>query len=255
MKTCGVHKVFPDICNKFRLPADSEGGNILYESKKVKVSIIRGCRFRRIGFSFKGHDLIEGDFFLNCEPEESMCIATPFDECRKYFLYSQKIPGMRCKGTLKVNDDNIVFDERNTFSLLNWGRGVFPCRPGWYWGAAQGFVNDKVFAFNLGYGYGNTDHGTENMLFYDGVATKLMDVQLIVPDDHKEPWHVTSPDNRIKMLFRPVYERCLSKNMLVASVKQRRVYGYFSGYGVPDSGKVINAKELFGFLERADYRW
>lgn len=248
-------KVIFDAFNKFKMPTDSESGNILYTSKKGNVSIIRGCRSRKISFSFKSSDLIEGNFILDREPEDSMCIATPFDECKKYFFYNQKIIGMRGSGFVKLNNVRYMFDEKNTFSLLDWGRGVWPYRTKWYWGAAQGIVNDKVFGFNFGYGFGNTERATENMLFYDGLASKLKDVTFIIPDNLLDPWFVTSSNKRAEFVFTPIYDRSLSLNAFLVSTKQNQVFGTFSGKAILDGGEAIHVNNLFGFLERVENRW
>ena len=44
--------------------------------------------------------------------------------------------------------------------------------------------------FNLGYGFGNTEKATENMIFVDGKASKLEQVTFQIPGKKKE-----SPQN------------------------------------------------------------
>lgn len=105
-----------------------------------------------------------------------MVIATPFDEDPRYFYYNHKINCMPASGTVTFSDRTIAFEPETAFGLLDWGRGVWPFNHEWVWGSGSAWIGGKRFGFNIGFGFGNTEAATENMLFYDGNAHKLNEV-------------------------------------------------------------------------------
>lgn len=49
------------------------------------------------------------------------------------------------------------------------------------------------------YGFGNTKAASENVIFYDGIAHKIDDVEFMIPeDDYCKPWKFTSSDEQIR---------------------------------------------------------
>lgn len=60
-------------------------------------------------------------------------------------------------------------------------------------------ADDKTYGFNIDYGFGNTHASTENMLFFDGKAHKLSEVNFNIPvkeskDDFLSLWTFTRDD-------------------------------------------------------------
>ena len=118
--------------------------------------------------NFKDGLPIRMKIHLTREPEDSMVIAVPFRENPRAFYYNRKIIGMRAKGIVEIGSQRFYFQPEDSFGLLDWGRGVWPYENTWYWGAAQALLGDRVFGFNLGYGFGDNSRATENMLFLTG---------------------------------------------------------------------------------------
>lgn len=119
--------------------------------------------------NFEDHEPIRMKIILDKEPEDSMVIATPFEK-EKAFYYNQKIIGMRARGVVEYKGRRHYLNPEDSFGLLDWGRGVWTYSNTWYWSAMHGWIDGKVFGFNLGYGFGDTSAASENMLFYDGHA-------------------------------------------------------------------------------------
>jgi hypothetical protein len=190
-----------------------------------------------------------------------MVIATPFSEDRKDFYYNQKIIGMNASGIVRLGERTFNFDYYNTFGLLDWGRGIWPHKTTWYWGAGQGMVRGNLFGFNLGYGFGDTRAATENMLFYNGIASKLEDVVFHIPKnknkeyEYMKPWKITSSDRRFEMDFVPCLDRKADLNAVVLSTSQHQVFGRFTGTAVLDDGMKVELKEFPGFAKRVENRW
>ena len=144
--------------------------------------------------------------------------------------------------------------------MLDWGRGVWTYHNTWYWGSASGLVDGADFGFNIGYGFGDTSAATENMLFYQGKAHKLSQVDFGIPlRNGKEcflrTWTMTSDDGRFEMEFQPVIDRASCTDVKLIKSDQHQVFGRFTGTAVLDDGTAIQVKDLMGFAEKVENKW
>lgn len=246
------------------LPKSSLTGDIAYRDSTLDLSILHEINGRKISLYLKDFTRdsdLTASFFLSNEPVDSMVIATPFRENKKYFYYNQKIIGMNASGNVKQKDSVYSYQSSNSFGLLDWGRGIWPYKTIWYWSAAQGYIADNVFGFNLGYGFGDTGKATENMLFLNGSASKLNQVRFHIPQNTKgeyeygKPWAITSDDNRVDLTFEPLYDRSYRLFAVLLSTVQHQVFGKFTGAVVLDDGRSIYIHDFLGFAERVKNRW
>ena len=208
---------------------------------------------------FLGKDAIEGMIELSDEPDESMVIATPFEK-PAHFYYNRKINCMRAEGWIELGEKRFELTKDRFFAVLDWGRGVWTYHNTWYWGSASGELDGVPFGWNIGYGFGNTEAASENVLFYDGRVHKLSDVSFNIPqkdgkDDFLSPWTFTSDDNRFYMDFTPVLDRASCTNFGVLKSNQHQVFGRFTGRITLDDGTVLPVKEFFGFAEKVENKW
>lgn len=249
---------------KFQLPKDSMKGNIIYKDRSIRLSFrveecVRILLLKKYNCN-KTSDL-DISLVLYNEPRDSMVIATPFAEDRRDFYYNRKIIGMKASGYVRHQKDNYGFSPLDSYAVFDWGRGVWPYQTTWYWGAAAGKVYGKTFAFNLGYGFGDTSYATENMLFFDGKSSKIDYVTFHIPKkankeyDYLKPWTITSYDKRIEMVFMPVIDRSLNLPLLLLSTNQHQVFGKFTGRAILDDGTEVFFNEMLGFAERVQNRW
>lgn len=165
---------------------------------------------------------------------------------------------MRARGEVTYDGRTYVFDPEDSFAVLDWGRGVWTYKNTWYWGSASGAVDGVRFGWNIGYGFGDTSAASENMLFYDGKAHKISQVNFNIPGDEKaflEPWTFTSDDGRFEMDFKPVLDRAACSSVGVIKSDQHQVFGLFTGKAVLDDGKVIEIKDFPGFAEKVSNKW
>ena len=200
---------------------------------------------------------IEYDITLRDEPPESMVICTPFEK-KAHFYYNQKINCMRAEGFARYGGKEYVFDPKESFAVLDWGRGVWTYHNTWYWGSASYQVDGVPFGWNIGYGFGDTSAASENMLFYNGKAHKLSQVKFNIPGDEKDfmrPWTFTSDDGRFEMDFVPVLDRASCTDVVLIKSDQHQVFGLFTGKAVLDDGKVIEIKDFLGFAEKVENKW
>lgn len=248
----------------FHMPRTSVKGDILYQDRHLQVSfrIENNIRLLLLKNSKNANSSdLDLSLVLYNEPKDSMVIATPFKDNDKAFYYNRKIIGMRASGYVRYKDQTYMFSPVSSFGLLDWGRGIWPYKTTWYWSAAQGILHGRVFGFNLGHGFGDTSAATENMLFFNGKASKLRQVTFHIPRndkneyDYTKPWTITSSDQRIELVFVPILDRNVKLSILVLSTNQHQVFGKFSGRAILDDGSVIYLKDFLGFAERVQNRW
>lgn len=195
------------------------------------------------------------DIRLKQPSMDTMVIATPWEK-KGRFYYNQKINCMRAEGYAEYDGKRYEFRPDRHFGTLDWGRGVWTYDNTWYWGSGNCDVNGHAFGFNIGYGFGNTKAATENVIFYDGVAHKIDDVEFIIPeDDYCKPWKFTSSDGRFEMDFQPILDRfaCLDYKLIVSD--QHQVFGRMSGTAVLDDGRKIEIKNVLCFAEKVHNRY
>lgn len=249
---------------RLKMPTSSEIGDIIYNSKNVKISIIHENFQRKIKVFMKDFEPgsnLDASIRITNEPKDSMVIATPFKENKKFFYYNQKIVGMAATGIVQQKDSCFSYNTGNSFALLDWGRGVWPRKTTWYWSALQCLVANNIFGFNLGFGFGDTSAATENMLFWNGNASKLNKVIFHIPINEKgeyeymKPWLIQSTDNRLEMTFKPIIDRSAKVKLFLFSTNQHQVFGNFSGRALLEDGTVVYFKDFIGFAEHVENVW
>ncbi|MCC8022818.1 MAG: DUF2804 domain-containing protein [Clostridiales bacterium] len=246
-----VLNAFP--MGKFHLPATSKTGDITYRDKRLDMKFLVREGRRRIVCDFQ--NFYEGkpfqcDITLEQPPMDTMVIATPWKEKKTAFYYNQKINCMRASGSACYDGREYKFNPETDFGTLDWGRGVWTYDNTWYWGSGNGIVDGRPFGFNIGYGFGDTSAATENMLFYEGKAHKLDDIQFHIPaSGYTDPWTFSSSDGRFEMEFKPIIDRAAKINAGVIVTDQHQVFGRMSGKAVLDDGRVLEVNDLVCFAE------
>lgn len=247
---------------KINLPSSSKEGTTSYHKKKVMLEFKVDGNKRHIycvwpSFGKKGEEL-RADLLLETSSDNTMVIATPFKKTG-HFYYNQKINNQKVTGYAKLGDEFIDFN-KDSYGVLDWGRGVWTYRNTWYWSSASFEQDSHLIGWNLGYGFGDTSASSENMLFIDKKAYKLDNVKFQIPvsnrgkDDYLKTWHFTSKDGDIDLYFHPVIVRHGGGNALLINSVQNQTFGLFSGRFLVN-GEAIEIKDKPGFAEKVYNRW
>ena len=247
------------------LPKSSEDGDLHVRKGPFDIRFSHTGKSRDIDVfvdKFLDNRTFNAQLSLIDEPRDSMVIATPFEQSEKMFYYNRKTIGFKVSGHASLGNQKMVFTEDSSWGLLDWGRGVWPRDTTWYWAAFCGQSQGMEIALNLGYGFGDLSQSTENMVFINGKAHKLTDVDFNIPTDDKhgerqldEPWHITSSDNRIEGTFTPEIKRVDHTDLKVLKSFQRQIFGTFNGTVVLDDGTRLEVGPLRGFAEVVKNKW
>jgi len=248
--------------------AASPGDNIVHVTNKLYDIIIAtsGDTRRLSGYvkniAKKGD--INFDVTLTDINKTGLCIATPFNK-KGHFYYNYKLNNLRADGTVTFAGN--VYDFEGAQGVLDWGRGVWTYKNTWYWASFSGISGPNFVGANLGYGFGDTSHASENMSYLrhsDGqsptVATKLHDVTFYIPKDAKgrdafmEEWLIKSDNGDIDLRFKPLLNRHSKSDMLLIKSIQNQVFGFYSGTILCD-GKPLHIDHVLGFAEKVYNAW
>ena len=275
---------------KFNMPEESSLGVAEFKNKRVHLRFESTAEKRTLYcdfHKFKGEESLHAEVALDEIPQDTMVIVTPFAENPKAFYYNQKIDAMRAQGSFTVGPRDGAepsvsheFSPRDSFGLLDWGRGVWTYDNIWYWGLAQGWQNGKGqagpdapgakrFGMNIGYGFGDTSAACENMCFIDGCAVKLGRLDFGIPKVEgrenakrladrfllKKPWHVQDEEGRLDLIFTPEIDRFDLTDVKLIVTDQHQVFGKFNGTMILDDGTPFEIRDLRGAAEVVHNRY
>lgn len=228
-------------------------------STRLDFTVDENCHHLRYEGVSNGKK-ITADFKCRRLPHhESITIATPFDKAG-HFFYTNKINCLKTEGTLVAGSEVYKFYPEDTYTVLDWGRGIWPHSNMWYWANGSTEIDGRLFGFELTWGFGNTEKATETAIFYDGICHKISDVYLEndpeINDNWMSPWHFISTDGRLDMTMTPFYDNY--SNLMpfnLFGMKTHQVHGLFNGTAVLDDGSVIEIKDMYAFCEKVYNKW
>ncbi|MDE5548898.1 MAG: DUF2804 domain-containing protein [Clostridia bacterium] len=250
---------------KLNMPRTSAIGDCSWKNGKVEMSFSNDGNVRRLKGIYPNADKkgtsVSWDIVISEAPEESMVIATPFDK-KGYFYLNQKINCMKAQGYFTLGGEIKEFSPIDSLATLDWGRGVWTYDNTWYWGSLHTRFDDgKTFGWNIGYGFGNTESASEDMLFYDGKAHKIERTEFVIPGDkegkprYMEEWKFVSQDGRLDCTFTPIIDRYAPFDLKIMCMIPHQVFGYISGKCILDDGKEIMLDKVLGFAEKVHNKW
>jgi hypothetical protein len=231
---------------QFFMPLDSESGSVQFVGRDLQIQYdVQGSRRHLYCLyeHFYKKSRFMADIWFEEFSRESLNILTPWSD-GKHFYFNRKHNCLKAEGRIAFNYKMHYFKPDKDLAVLDWGRGWWPYSIHWYWGTGSGYVDKKPFGFNLGYGFGDTSASSENMLFYDGKAHKLDEIELHIPKNPMSAWTITSSDGRFEGTFVPDLDRKAKMNYGLVYSNQHQYFGLFTGKAVLDDGKVIALKDF-----------
>lgn len=176
---------------------------------------------------------------------ESLTVVIPWSDTR--FQCTTKDVGRPASGTITVGGRTY----EPTWACLDFGRGKWPYRTTWNWGA--GADPATGVALQVGGKWTDGTGMTENAVFVDGrLAVKVGDELTWAYDrtDWLQPWRVTSADGSTDLTFTPHHDKVGRLNAGVAASATDQCFGTWDGQMA-----ATRIDHLTGWAEEATWRW
>jgi Protein of unknown function (DUF2804) len=225
----------------------------------LDVSIVEEAGGTRLRVAFAGFD---ADVLVRRPSgHESLSVVIPWSDRR--FQYTTKDVARPAEGS--VTWDGRTYEARpdgTSWGCLDFGRGKWPYRTRWNWGAGAGVVEGPAGATTVGLQLGGkwTDGTgmTENALCVDGRLSKLSEELVWTYDttDWLRPWTIRTPrSDRVDLTFTPVHDKRSRLQLGVVSQSVDQCFGTYAGTIVPDDRPPLAVDGVFGWAEEATWRW
>ncbi|MCM1043205.1 MAG: DUF2804 domain-containing protein [Corallococcus sp.] len=196
----------------------------------------------------------------NCsQQKDKTVIATPFDKPRRFYL-NYKENCYSAQGEARFGNYRAHFGgQTEAFGLLDWGRGVWPFEHKWVWANGSTRLPDgKLFGFNLGWGFGNTQAATENMFFVDNKAYKLGNVlctEIAKKPDGLKVLSYKDEEGLFDFTFEQTFNNRTETKVLFVNNQCNQIFGKWSGSVVIPDGTRLQVQPFTAFCEWAHNHW
>lgn len=190
------------------------------------------------------------------ENHESLSVVIPWNS--RTFQYTSKHNTIPASGYVRLGDEEVRFGGDDCFGTLDLGRGIWPRRFIWNWGAASGYQKGRLVGLNLGGKWTDGTNMNENGICIDGRLTKISEdlVWEYDSNDYMKPWRIyASKTGLVDLKFRPILERSGALKILFYQFIPFQMFGYYEGMIVNENGEEINVSELFGWAEEVYGQW
>lgn len=186
-----------------------------------------------------------------------MTVVIPWGERR--FQCTTKDVAREASGVVTWGDRTYDLPgDGSSWGCLDFGRGKWPYRTTWNWGAGAGVAGGRTVGLQMGGKWTDGTGMTENALVVDGRLSKLSEELVWDYDtsDWLRPWRIRTPrSDRLDVTFTPVYDKVSRLQAGIAESRVDQCFGTFAGTLVPDDGVALEVTDLFGWAEEATWRW
>jgi len=187
---------------------------------------------------------------------ETLGVVVPMDH--SHFQYTSKHIAVPLAGRIRIGRSEIPFEGVDAFACLDFGRGIWPRKTTWNWGAASGYVDNANVGLNLGGKWTDGTGATENAVFIDGRLIKIHeDLEWTYSSVNcMLNWRVRAPlSGDVNLLFEPVVERRHRVDAILVRSSVKQVFGIWSGTVRNERGETIEIPYLFGWAEEHRAVW
>ncbi|MEY2426283.1 MAG: hypothetical protein QOI61_1855 [Actinomycetota bacterium] len=185
---------------------------------------------------------------------ESLNVVIPWSD--ELFNFTSKHQARPARGQLIVGDRHFSIG-RDSWGVLDVGRGRWPSEITWNWGGGAGRSGRHVVGIQIGAKWTEGTGFTENGVIVDGRLSKIgnelhWDYDW---DQPMRPWHVEDPGGQLDITLTPRFD----KHSKIAGHKRgsetHQVFGTWSGRVRTDDGVEVTLDKIQGFAEEARQRW
>ncbi|MEU9131327.1 DUF2804 domain-containing protein [Kitasatospora sp. NPDC048540] len=186
---------------------------------------------------------------------ETLSVVVPWGERR--FQYTSKHTARPASGTVRIGDEVLGFGE-DAWAVLDHGRGRWPHRVAWNWGAASGRTDGHTVGLQFGGRWTRGTGSTENALCVDGRISKIGEELewRYSRRDLLRPWTVRGGGpHGIELTFTPFHNRATRTDLGLLANRTDQCFGHYSGTVRTDDGHRIAVDRLLGWAEDVRMRW
>lgn len=191
---------------------------------------------------------------------QALGVVVPFTERR--FQYTVKENTLPAAGHVLARGRRYEIHGPDAWATLDHGRGRWPYRVTWNWGAGSGRVRlggaERVLGIQVGGRWTDGTGTVENAVTVDG-ALHVVDEDLDWDYDDADwlaPWRVRSRESdSVDLTFTPSYERAERTQLGVLFNDTHQCFGTWSGRLVDDTGGSIDVEGVRGWAEQVTNRW
>lgn len=179
---------------------------------------------------------------------ERLGVVVPWSASR--FQYTIKDVARPVTGTLWIDGAQYELPEGRSWATLDHGRGRWPYRIAWNWGAGSGRVDGQTVGLQVGGQWTDGTGSTENAVFVDGHLTKISDDLhwSYDPGHWLRPWRVEGGD--VHLTFSPEHLRQARTQLGVLASRTAQCFGIWAGRA---GEQRIDG--LYGWAEDVRQRW
>lgn len=228
---------------------------------RVRVEVLGeagGTRLRARCVAPDGRPVEIDVFAALPDGHETLGVVVPWDGRR--FQYTSKHTARPARGTLRIGDETLPFGAADdAWAVLDHGRGRWPRRVHWNWGAASGRTDDgRTLGLQFGGRWTVGTGTTENALCVDGRLTRIGEELAWSYDlaDPLAPWTVrTLGSDGVDLVFTPFHDRRTRTEAGLLANRTDQCFGHYRGSVRAADGSRIAVHDLFGWAEDVRMRW
>ncbi|MGC0274119.1 DUF2804 domain-containing protein [Pseudactinotalea sp. Z1739] len=184
---------------------------------------------------------------------EAMGVVVPWSE--RLFQYTVKDVACPAAGRLWVDGVRQEVPEGSSWAVLDHGRGRWPYRMRWNWGAASGIVDGRRIGVQIGAKWTEGTGSTENALVVEGVVHKISEelTWTYHPGNWLAPWRMRG--ERADLTFTPFYDKSSRNCLGVVATEGHQCFGHYTGWMSESTGARVSVDGLTGWAEDVAQRW
>ena len=232
------------------LPGTLGRGPVRLHTGQLQVTITEAVEGTRIKVA---SDRVRAEIVALRPPgHECLGVVVPWSD--RLFQYTVKDVARPATGTIWLDGVAHQLPEGDSWATLDHGRGRWPHRMSWNWGAGSGRTDGHVLGLQVGGKWTDGTGSTENSLLIDGRLHKISQelVWSYDIDDWLAPWRVTG--DGVDLTFTPEYDKVSATDLKLISSATHQCFGTWSGEVVVD-GLTVRIADLFGWAEEVHQRW
>ncbi len=225
-------------------PDEVEGGPARFEHGGLRIEAIpapEGTRLRAEFTAAGKHVLVDA---VVAPAEDTLNVVVPWSDTR--YQFTSKHVGRSCRGSVTIDGVSRAFEGEAGF---DYGRGRWPARTRWNWGAGAGLVDGRKVGLQVGAQWTDGTGMTENGVFLDGRLDKIGDTLRFEPGPE---WRIWSPgSDRVDLQFAPARARPM---WIPGLARLDLHFGHWRGV-VKAHGQSLELDRLFGWTEEMRVVW